>query len=121
MLKFWCSGQCGKIFPRCSAAYLQGCNVTHIKVICKSLIYAKGALKFLAHSPNYPGVLDEIMYFFQLGHLRPQSGYLRGKATTQYLVCYAVTEVSEEVETSVRVIVNHISTLILTPASAKTC
>ena len=28
-LKFWRSGQCAKIFPRCYAAYLQGRNVTH--------------------------------------------------------------------------------------------
>ena len=28
-----------------------------------SLIYAGGALKVLAQSPNYAGVLDEILYF----------------------------------------------------------
>ena len=45
-------------------------NVTRIKLICKSLIYARGALKFLAQSPNYAGVLDEIVYFFQLSPTR---------------------------------------------------
>ena len=40
-------------------------NITRIKLICKSLIYAGGALKFLEQSPNYAGVLDEIVYFFQ--------------------------------------------------------
>ena len=62
-LKFWCSGKCAKIFPRCYAAYKA--VTTCIKLICKSLIYAVGALKFSAQSPNYAGVLDEIVYFFQ--------------------------------------------------------
>ena len=42
--------------------------VTCIKLICKLLIYARGVLKFLAQSPNYAVVLDEIVYFFQLGN-----------------------------------------------------
>ena len=36
VLKFWRSGQCGKIFPMCYAAYKA---ITHIKLICKLLIY----------------------------------------------------------------------------------
>ena len=38
-----------------------------MKLICKLLIYAGGALKFSVQSPNYVGVLDEIVHFFQLG------------------------------------------------------
>ena len=45
----------------------QGCNITHIKLIRKSLIYSGGALKFSVQSPNYAGVLDEIVYFFLVG------------------------------------------------------
>ena len=69
-LKFWRSGQCCEIFPRCYAAYKV--YVTRIKLICKSLIYSGGVLEFLAQSPNYAGVLDEIICFFPVGtHLMP--------------------------------------------------
>ena len=46
---------------------IQGRNVSHIKLMCKLFICTRGALKFSAQSPNYAGVLDEIVYFFQSG------------------------------------------------------
>ena len=41
---------------------IQGHNVTLIKLICKSMIYAD-ELKFSVQSPNYAAVLVEIVYF----------------------------------------------------------
>ena len=49
------------IFCRCYTVY-KARNITHIKLICKLLIYAGGALKFSEQSLNYAGVLDETIF-----------------------------------------------------------
>ena len=76
VLKFWRSGQCCKIFPKVLHC-IQGRNVTCIKLICKSLIYAEGALNFFSNPQITLEFLMKLCFFHsgEVAQILPNSKF----------------------------------------------